>query len=431
MVAARAAVAQDSTRVPPGHLLHQSAGAEAGRDRAWHGMLGAQAIGVVTHAAPAFDHQAYTEGYLTQPVVTGHLVAPGGWLQLIATLNLEGVTLQRGELNAGIWGEGYVDRRHPHTLVHEAIASVTGALPWRDGAWSVSAGKGFVPFGSDDPMSRPLEKFPANHHLSQILERYVAIAGLRAGPVVLEAATFNGDEPAGPYRWPVASRFGDSWAVRATYLATPGVSLSASTATVESPENAVSHGLDQRKWHTAIRLQRGAPARSVYLLAEAARTDDRDRGRRAYRVQSLLAEGAVTRGGWELAGRLERSDRPEEERLVDPFRSPRPAPDNGILGVTRWEIATVALSRRLDGPGGLRAAPFLEGSLLQASSRVANAVFIPADFYGSARQWSLSAGLRVGWGMRHARMGRYGVAAAGGAALVMPPGGMDQQQTLH
>ena len=399
-----------------GHDMRRHTDSTARNDRMWHGMLGAQAIGVVTHAAPAFDDQPYTEGYLTQPVVMGHLAAPGGWLQLVATINLEGLTLRRGELNAGIWGEGYVDRRHPHTLVHQAIASVTGATPWRDGAWSVSAGKGFVPFGSDDPMSRPLEKFPVNHHLSQILERYVAIAGVRAGPMVLEMAAFNGDEPAGPYRWPVASRFADSWSVRATYLAAPGLSLSASTATVESPENAVSHGLDQRKWHAGIRLQRGAPDRAVYLMAEAARTDDRDRGRRAYRFESLLAEGSATRGPWELAARLERSDRPEEERLVNPFRSPRPAPDNGILGVTRWEIATLALSRQLLGGRGLRAAPFVEGSLLQASSRVANSVFVPADFYGSARQWSLSAGVRVGWGLRHERMGRYGVASAAATA---------------
>ncbi|MDQ3522321.1 MAG: hypothetical protein M3434_08305, partial [Gemmatimonadota bacterium] len=38
-------------------------------------------------------------------------------------------------------------------------------------------------------------------------------------------------------------------------------------------------------------------------------------------------------------------------------------------------------------------------------------VFDPAEFYGSDRLWSLSAGVRVEAGRVHRRMGRYGVAA--------------------
>ena len=87
--------------------------------------------------------------------------------------NLEGWTLDRGELNAGVWGEGYVDRRHPHTFLHELILSATTSLAGFDA--SLSAGRGFAPFGTDDPMVRPFVKYPANHHLAQILERWVAI----------------------------------------------------------------------------------------------------------------------------------------------------------------------------------------------------------------------------------------------------------------
>jgi hypothetical protein len=38
-------------------------------------------------------------------------------------------------------------------------------------------------------------------------------------------------------------------------------------------------------------------------------------------------------------------------------------------------------------------------------------LFEPSLFYGARRQWSLSAGVRLGIGGSHARMGRYGVAA--------------------
>jgi hypothetical protein len=194
-----------------------AAGAQVAHDHAAPASsshLGAQAVGVVTRASPALAGRTLTEGYVTQPVVMGELVPRGGPLRLTGTLDFEGLTLRRGELNGGIYGEGYVDRRHPHTLVHEAVAALeAGVLGARA---SIAAGKGFAPFGTDDPMMRPFVKYPVNHHLAQILERYVLIAAVRAGPALLEASTFNGDEPMGPYEWPSARRFGDSWSVRGT-----------------------------------------------------------------------------------------------------------------------------------------------------------------------------------------------------------------------
>ena len=40
--------------------------------------------------------------------------------------------------------------------------------PGRSVHASLSAGKGFAPFGTDDPMSRPIFRYPVNHHLAQI-----------------------------------------------------------------------------------------------------------------------------------------------------------------------------------------------------------------------------------------------------------------------
>jgi hypothetical protein len=226
--------------------------------------LGAQGIGVVTHASPAFAGRSFTEGYFSQPVVMGEVAPGSGRLRLTGTLNLEGLTLRRGELNGGIYGEGYVDRRHPHTLVHEAMAAFGG--PALGARASIAAGKGFVGFGTDDPMMRPFVKFPVNHHLAQILERYVVVGAVRAGRALVEATTFNGDEPSGPYAWPSVRRFGDSWAVRGTVVPftagraarRAGVQLSASVARLESPENAFGGGLDQRKSSLALRYTHGA-----------------------------------------------------------------------------------------------------------------------------------------------------------------------------
>jgi hypothetical protein len=106
--------------------------------------------------------------------------------------------MERGELSTGAFGEGYVDRRHPHTYLHEAVASGVGALGPL--AFSLSAGRGFAAFGTDDPMVRPFEKYPINHHLSQILERSIVIGALRFGPAILEGSTFGGDEPTSPAR---------------------------------------------------------------------------------------------------------------------------------------------------------------------------------------------------------------------------------------
>jgi hypothetical protein len=42
-------------------------------------------------------------------------------------------------------------------------------------------------------MVRPFLRYPVNHHLAQILERAVAIAAVRAGPLLAEAGLFTGD----------------------------------------------------------------------------------------------------------------------------------------------------------------------------------------------------------------------------------------------
>jgi hypothetical protein len=410
--------------------------------------LGAQAVLTGTRLTNAVGGRTLTEGYVSQPAVMGHAALADGHLRLVGTLNFEGLTLRRGELLGGVYGEGFVDRRHPHTLVHEAVAAVQGNVPGAHGrvAASLAAGKGFVPFGTDDPMTRPFERFPVNHHLAQILERAVAVGALRAPRALVEVATFDGDEPTGPYAPPRLRRFGDSWAARLSALplasapaggwSATGLELQASTAFVRAPETPDHGGLDQRKWSLAARWASGAPlggspasaGDGTYVMAEWASTDWLRDGRRVslagYRDASVLAEGGVRRGRLELVARVERTDRPEEERLADPFRTVRPAPDVSTLGTTRWRILTAGVSRPFGpwGPATLRLAPFVEISSLTPRALVPGAVFDPVAFYGGRHLVALTAGVRVGAGMLHARMGRYGVAAPAHAAM---PGMMD------
>ncbi len=375
------------------------------------GELGVMAIGGVTSADPALLERRFTEGYLTQPNLMG--AASRGWLRGTATLNFEGYTLRRGELNAGMYGEGYVDRRHPHTLVHEVmLAAVTPAeRTWRA---SLAVGKGFTPYGTDDPMMRPFMKYPANHHHAQVIERVQAVGAVQlrraSRHITLEQAWFNGDEPVSPFAAPRWQRVGDSHSTRLTVAPTASLEWQASRAFVRSPGITQGGAFDHRQLSTSLRYTATSPARPWrYALVEFARTDEGFGRRRAFRFESVLAEGAASWRGWSLAARAERTERPEHERLLDLFRSSAGHIDFQIIGVTRWTIGTVQVAAPVWSLGGVRLRPFAEVASALAEARRTPAVFIPAEFYGAARQWSVTLGARLHVGSMRERMGRYGV----------------------
>lgn len=374
-----------------------------------------QAIPLVTRAAHTAGGVTLTESYLSQAMLMGQGSWRAGRVRLDAALNGEGVTMRRGELSTGGFGEGYVDRRHPHTYVHELMLSGIGRA--RGVSWSLSAGRGFAPFGTDDPMMRPLEKFPINHHLAQILERGVLTAAVRVGHVIAEGATFTGEEPTSPSSLPKPERFGDSWSLRATILPSSWSELQASYARVASPEEVQGFGLDQRKQSVSARLIDATGRR--YLLAEWARTVDRDHNLEVdvFAYETALVEGAVSVGQVGVALRLEQTERPEEERSADPFRSVRPSADFGIAGATRWRAATLALTLPPVARGAFAGFPFVEVERLRVKSRDPRSIFVPERFYGSATPWMVSAGVRLRHGPMHARMGRYGVARVAGPAI--------------
>jgi hypothetical protein len=380
---------------------------------------GAHVVPLVTHVSPILQGRSMTEAYLTQPTLLAELRLAGGALRLQGAVSLEALTIGGGELGAGSYGEGYVDRRHPHTYLHELAASLVGDAG--RATFSATAGRGFVPFGTDDPMSRPFVKFPVNHHLGQILERLVLIGGVRGGfgesvpggAVMMEGALFNGNEPLDARDLGSLRRFGDSWAARLTLMPATGLELQASHAWVTSPEMPAGGAHDHRKWSVSARLDRplgvgGVTKPRIYALAEWKRTAELDDGTHLYSFGSLLAEAALELGGWRPAVRLERSERPEEQRTFDPFRSAWPHMGAHGMGLTRWTIGALRLERGLHG-GPLHVAPFVEASLADVKE-TAGGLFEPERFYGGRRITTLNVGARIGAGVHRPRMGRYGVA---------------------
>jgi hypothetical protein len=371
--------------------------------------IGAHGVFLYTHANPVPGGRALGEIRLVQPAIMVHGEAFENRLRLLGTLDLEGLTIPNGELTPGAWGEGFMDRRHPHTYAHELM--LTGEQVLRRGAHgvrvSLSLGKGFAPFGTDDPMSRPIIRYPVNHHLAQILERAVVIAGVQAGPLILEGGVFNGDEPDEPGDWPSLSRLGDSWSARLTMLPIGNLELQGSYASVHSPEHRLAAGTDQKKWSVAARWNGEINGNPVYGLAEWVRTSEAE-GHFVFR--SLLAEGAWSPGPGRLHYRFERTERPEEERGLDPFRSVRPHFENSIHGITRWTIHTLGYGFQLTTRrGGLAGMPFIELSYGRITE-VGGGLFDVRAFYGKPSFWSVGAGIRLSLGMPVHRMGRYGVA---------------------
>lgn len=395
---ARPAIAQ--------HAGHDTSAVVQGRSPTSH--IVAQAIPLFTRASPSAGGVTHSQVALTQALAMGRWSMFGGHLGLDVALNAEGLTMPDGELNTGAFGEGFVDRRHPHTYVHEVMLGGRGAVGPVE--LSLTGGRGFAPFGTDDPMMRPLVKYPINHHLAQILERAAIIGAARYRSLIVEGATFGGDEPVTASSAPRADRFGDSWSVRSTLLPVQGLELQASYARVASPEEPNGQGLDQRKQSVSARA--ASPDGGRYLLAEWARTVEHDHNRRAdaFSLESALAEGSMRVAGATIALRFEQTDRPEEDRLADPFRTPQPHHDLNINGITRWRTVTLQLAAPSVTRGVLSGFTFIEVARLSAHARQAMSFFTPERLYGTTRFWMATVGVRLLAGSPHSRMGRYGVA---------------------
>jgi hypothetical protein len=349
-----------------------------------------------------------TEPYLTQPAAMVNVEGPGSALVLRTTLNFEGITQPDGELTYGGWGEGFIDRRHPHTLLHEAMLSVN---LWNvaGGALSLSAGKGFAPYGTDDPMARPVAKYPTNHHLSQILERWTASVVYLRGPWSVEAAVFGGEEPEGPYDFSNVRSFGDSWSAR--LIRRFGGQGTAARWEASASYGSVAEPHHDEKERTALvngYLRHDARHRfgTLYALVEASRSEPQGEAEGYY---ALLGEALAGIGRHRPYARVEYATRPEyaREAASDGAGFFRYDHDADPVGATRWLITSLGYGRRLTGYPAA-ATPFVEVQHHRVWGERGG--IDPGLLYGSDRFWSVTAGVRVFLGSAgQMRMGSYGV----------------------
>lgn len=159
---------------------------------------------------------------------------------------------------------------------------------------------------------------------------------------------------------------------------------------------------------------------------EWARTANYVGSSRTFAFTSLLAETWARYGRSSGALRFERTDRPDEARLVDEFRTPLPAPDLSITGRSRWTIITARVAASFRTAKTLALEPFAEVARIRFRPTLRPSGFDPTQFYGSSRIWSVSVGAKLAVGMSHMRMGRYGIATTEKRGMKMGRTEMDE-----
>jgi hypothetical protein len=250
------------------------------------------------------------------PTAMLNLEFPYSRLTLRTMLSAESLVQEDGESSSGVWGGGFSDARAPHGIVREAMLSLN-LLHDFPGFFSVSAGKGYPTFGTDDPMGRPAVAASAGHRLSGFPERWTVNAVfLRAGWNV-EASLFSGAAPDGPTDFGNIEQFGDSWALRVGRRAGGTIGtlspweVTASYARVRDRQ----FGSLQRTHHVnaAFRHAQVYTEGARYFIIEASFAEpDETRSHFAY-----LTEVLVDYGRHRPYVRLEYASRPEFQRLAE------------------------------------------------------------------------------------------------------------------
>lgn len=384
---------------------HHGAPASAPAAPGWGFSVMGQVFPVLTAGEP-FDPDAWLhdrETYLTQPALMLDLAGPRRRLAVRVTWDLEQLTQPDGEYTFGGWGEGFIDKRHPHTLLHEAMVS-WNAWAQEGGGLSLSAGKGFAPYGTEDPMGRPVLKYPTNHHLSQILERW-AVIGAFAHPAgwSLEASVFGGEEPRDAYDLSNIESFGDSWSARFVHRLGGNGDRKPWEASLSYARVVEDHGSEREVTRLANaygRYESGA----LYALVEGSRSWPV--GEEGY--WALLAETRLTAGRHVPYARVEWSTRPEMHRLGSPETEGYYRYEHGghADGASRWLI--LSLGYAVEGGGGLLTSnPFVEVQYHRVSA--SRGAVDPMALFGRRGLWSVSTGFRLFLGGGSMRMGSYGV----------------------
>jgi cyclophilin family peptidyl-prolyl cis-trans isomerase len=217
--------------------------------------------------------------------------------------------LASGETANGV--DPLIDRQHPHDLFMELSASYSVKLSGKASIFLYGGLPGEPAFGPPAFMHRQSimdsPEAPIAHHWldSTHITFGVVTAGLVLDRFKIEASRFHGGEP-DQHRYDIETGPLDSTSVRVSANPTPTLSLQASWAHLESPEQ-LEPGVDQRRWSaSAIYTRRfGGDGWWATTLAWGRRSSEGES------FDAATLESAVGLRDWTLFGRAEYIENPE------------------------------------------------------------------------------------------------------------------------
>jgi hypothetical protein len=243
--------------------------------------------------------------------------ANGDALQLRAMLSPDPLMGKSGyplHLASGETADGVtplVDRQHPHDLFMELSASYSLRLSEKDSLFLYAGLPGEPAFGPPAFMHRlsimDSPEAPISHHWldSTHITFGVITAGFVHGNVKIEASRFHGREP-DEHRYNIETGPLDSTAVRLSWNPWRELSLQASWAHVESPEQLEPDD-NQTRWSASAIYTRPVATDGWWstTLAWGRRTSGHED------LDAWVLESAVRLKAWTIFGRAERTENNE------------------------------------------------------------------------------------------------------------------------
>jgi hypothetical protein len=220
-----------------------------------------------TQSGPRGDDKLFAAGMLmgmgTRTFANGNTLQFRGMVSPDPLMGKSGypLLLASGETANGT--DRLVDRQHPHDLFMELSGSYSIRLADKASAFLYAGLPGEPAFGPPAFMHRQSigvsPEAPISHHWldSTHITFGVVTAGVVAGRVKVEASRFNGREP-DQHRYDIETGPLDSSSVRVSWNPTDTLSLQASWAHLEEPEQ-LEPGVNQRRWSASASYTRPMP----------------------------------------------------------------------------------------------------------------------------------------------------------------------------
>jgi hypothetical protein len=251
-----------------------------------------------------------------------------------------------------------IDRQHPHDFFMELSASVSQNIGPNSSLFLYAGLPGEPAFGPPAFMHREAimdsPEAPISHHWldSTHITFGVITAGLVLDRARLEVSRFNGREP-DEHRWDIETGPLDSTSVRLSWNPTDALSLQASWAHLEEPEQ-LEPGVDQKRWSASLLYAREiAPGlKFAGTLAWGRKTVEH------HDDDAFVAEASLRKGGWTGFARGEMT---ENRELLD---AEEHGPAYRVGKVSLGAVCDFRIAEHFTlGAGGLLAVNFVPDSL--------------------------------------------------------------------